>query len=261
MAAFKKLIDTRSWKAVIKGWDHLKIKDADGANTDKSNKKSKSIAFVTNTDEEELESDKETDESISDAIVLLGRQFNKILRRVERRPRQNARNIQFDIGKQGNTSKKTRTGEKTSQGKGVQCHECEGFGHIRSECATYLKKQRKSLNVSWSDEEDSECEMDNETTKQVNAMTNRCLSDTDSSDEDATYQELVTTYKELLTRSEEVCKISEKQKKTIALLQAEKSKLLSTISDLNEEVVLLDSKLEHLKKQVRMMNKGTDTLE
>ncbi|MCI57478.1 gag-pol polyprotein [Trifolium medium] len=34
MAAFIKFIDTRSWKAVIKGWDHPKIKDADGADTD-----------------------------------------------------------------------------------------------------------------------------------------------------------------------------------------------------------------------------------
>ncbi|MCI04313.1 gag-protease polyprotein [Trifolium medium] len=138
---------------------------------DKSDKKNKSISFVSNADDEELESDKETDESISDAIVLLGRQFNKILKRMERRPRPNARNIRFDISKQGSTPKKTRNDEKENQGKGVQCHECEGFGHIRLECATYLKKQKKSLNVSWSDEEDSECEFDNESTKQVNAMT------------------------------------------------------------------------------------------
>ncbi|MCI77112.1 hypothetical protein A2U01_0098382, partial [Trifolium medium] len=38
--------------------------------------------------------------------------------------------MQFYIGKQGNISKKTRTDEKASQGKGVQCHECEGFRHI-----------------------------------------------------------------------------------------------------------------------------------
>ena len=47
---------------------------------DRNEKKSKSISFVSNT-KEELESDKEADESISDALVLLGRQFNKILKR------------------------------------------------------------------------------------------------------------------------------------------------------------------------------------
>ncbi|MCI79462.1 gag-pol polyprotein, partial [Trifolium medium] len=30
MIAFLKSIDSRSWKVVIKGWDHPKIKDANG---------------------------------------------------------------------------------------------------------------------------------------------------------------------------------------------------------------------------------------
>ncbi|MCI74600.1 gag-pol polyprotein, partial [Trifolium medium] len=49
--------------------------------SDRTEKKSKSIAFVSNTDDEELECDLETNEGISDAIVLLGRQFNKVLKR------------------------------------------------------------------------------------------------------------------------------------------------------------------------------------
>ncbi|MCI48534.1 gag-protease polyprotein, partial [Trifolium medium] len=54
--------------------------------------------------------------------------------------------------------------------KGVQCHECEGYGHIRAECATYLKKQKKSLVVSWYDEDDSEGELENESAKHVTAL-------------------------------------------------------------------------------------------
>jgi hypothetical protein len=46
---------------------------------ERTEKKNKNIAFVSNVDEE-LESDKEADESISDALVLIGRKFNKILR-------------------------------------------------------------------------------------------------------------------------------------------------------------------------------------
>ncbi|MCI51611.1 gag-pol polyprotein, partial [Trifolium medium] len=75
----------------------------------------------------------ETDESISEAIVLLGRQFNKILRKVDRRPRTNIENICLDISKNASTQRESGTDEKTSQGKGVQCHECEGYGHIRTE--------------------------------------------------------------------------------------------------------------------------------
>ncbi|MCI18307.1 gag-pol polyprotein, partial [Trifolium medium] len=39
--------------------------------SDRSEKKNKSIAFVSNADDEEMQCDMETDESISDAIVLL----------------------------------------------------------------------------------------------------------------------------------------------------------------------------------------------
>ncbi|MCH98734.1 gag-pol polyprotein [Trifolium medium] len=40
---------------------------------ERSEKKTKSIVFVSNADDEELENDMDANESISDAIVLLGR--------------------------------------------------------------------------------------------------------------------------------------------------------------------------------------------
>ncbi|MCI19135.1 gag-protease polyprotein, partial [Trifolium medium] len=164
-------------------------------------KKSKSIAFVSNAGDEETQGDEETDESISDAIVLLGRQFNKVLRRMDKSPRSNVKNIQFDISKQANNQKKTRNYEKGSQPNGVQCHECEGYGHIRTECATYLKKQKKSLVVSWSYEDDSEEEVDGETAKHVSALTGICMADEESNDEEVSYDELAASYKELCIRS------------------------------------------------------------
>ncbi|MCI46794.1 gag-pol polyprotein, partial [Trifolium medium] len=103
---------------------------------------------------------------------------------MDKRPRSNVKNIQFDISKQANTQKKTRNDEKISQAKGVQCHDCEGYDHIRTECATYLKKQKKSLAVSWSDEDDSEGEVDSETTKHVSALTGICMADEESDDEE-----------------------------------------------------------------------------
>ncbi|KAA0052056.1 Receptor-like protein 12 [Cucumis melo var. makuwa] len=41
--------------------------------------------------------------------------------------------------------------EKNS--KGIRCHECEEFEHIQSECTTYLKRKKKSLVATLSDEE------------------------------------------------------------------------------------------------------------
>ena len=37
--------------------------------------------------------------------------------------------------------------------KRIQCRECEGFGHIQSECLHTRKKKYKALKLTWSDEE------------------------------------------------------------------------------------------------------------
>ncbi|MCI63402.1 gag-protease polyprotein, partial [Trifolium medium] len=62
---------------------------------------------------------------------------------MDRRPRTNAKHISQDISRNTSTQRKPKTYEKPNKGKGVQCHECEGYGHIRTECATYLKKQKR----------------------------------------------------------------------------------------------------------------------
>ncbi|MCI62998.1 gag-pol polyprotein, partial [Trifolium medium] len=85
-----------------------------------------------------------------------------------------------------------------------------------TECATYLKKQKKSLVVSWSDEDDFEGEVESETAKHVTTLTGICMSDAESCNEEVSYDELAASYKELCIRSEEVCKALEKQKKIIA---------------------------------------------
>ncbi|KAK2358620.1 gag-protease polyprotein [Trifolium repens] len=223
--------------------------------SDKFEKKGKNIAFTSNTDSEEVD-----EEDLSDDIALLGRQFNKILKNVDRRPRRNVQLIQPDISKQGNTPTKTETGDK-----GVQCHECEGYGHFRSECATYLKKQKKGLSVSWSDEDDSENELVNKASNHVSAMTGVCFSDNDSCDEDLTYEELASAYKQLCIRSEEVCKKNVEQEIVINQLKSEKStvveqraiidqlkmeeqKLQEKVTNLEDEVKLVTSKLEIMTK-------------
>ena len=79
-------------------------------------------------------------------------------------------------------------GEKSSQGKGIKCHECEGFGHIRSECPTYLKRQKKNLYVTWS-EEDSESDLE-ESAKYVKALIGKYVYDEEYSDWELAFDEL-----------------------------------------------------------------------
>jgi len=65
------------------------------------------------------------------AIVLLGRQFNKVFKSIDRRPRSNVKNMSFDISKNSDSHIKARTEEKPNLGKCIKCHRCEGFRHIR----------------------------------------------------------------------------------------------------------------------------------
>ena len=170
----------------------------------RTEKKDKSVAFTSNTENDVVLGDSASDEDLSENLVMLRRQFNKILKHVNRRPSPNGQNIGFNNDLQTSKEKNVRSDENNNLYKGVQCHECEGYGHIRPECATFLKKQKKSLTVSWSEE--SEKDMENEFTKHVAALTGRVLSDDESCDKDLAYDELTITYKKLNDRNTNTCK-------------------------------------------------------
>ncbi|KAI5409817.1 hypothetical protein KIW84_055319 [Lathyrus oleraceus] len=241
---------------------------------DGSEKKTKSIAFMSNTKEEEEESGQDVDEDLENDVAMLGRQFNRLLKKMDVRSKENVKNISSDISKSNNAGRRTRT-----------------------ECGTYLKKQKRSLAATWSDESETE-----ESSNLVTALIGRWGSDEDSSDDEVTFEELATTYKKLCHRSAEVCKqveskkkvitqlenekvehletISklkteavvlnakpdesqqvESQKKVIGQLENEKAEHVETISKLKTEVVFLNSKLDEMTKYVRMLSNGSDTLD
>ena len=148
----------------------------------RTEKKGKGIAFTANTADEEAHGDIVDDKNLLENLVLLERQFNKILKQVNRRPKGNGPNIRFKIDKQQSNAKKDKTDEKNNHYKGVQCHECEGYGHIRTQFATFLEKQKKGMIVSWSVDEDTDGDGESESAKYVTAMTERIVSESDSSD-------------------------------------------------------------------------------
>ncbi|PNX60038.1 gag-protease polyprotein, partial [Trifolium pratense] len=154
---------------------------------------------------------------------------------MDRRPKSNSRNFTQDIRKGLGIPRKPKTDDKPSHSKGIQCHECEGYGHVRAECATYLKNQKKSLTVSWSDDELSDNEEGIESAKQITALTGICASETDSREEELTYDGLADSYRELCLKSEEVCRTLERQNETISKLQTEKRDNISKINALQEK--------------------------
>jgi len=141
----------------------------------RTKKKGKGITFTANTTDEEAHGDIVDDENLSENLVLLGRQFNRILKQVNKRPKGNGQNIRFNIDKQQGNAKNDITDEKNNHYKGVQCHECEGYGHIRTECVTFLKKQKKGMILSWSDDEEADGGGESECAKHVTVMTGRIV--------------------------------------------------------------------------------------
>ena len=112
--------------------------------TASSNEKSKGIAFSV-SEKEKVVSDNEDD----DELALLTRNFQKFIKKVG--------NKKNTFNQKGNPSLKPFVPNK----KGIQCRECEGYGHIQSECANTLKKNKKSFTATWSDSDSSDEESDN----------------------------------------------------------------------------------------------------
>ena len=96
---------------------------------DRSKKKNKIINFVSKTKEYEDHGE----EIISKAIALVERKFNKSLRRLNRNWSTNIPNKVSDIS----PLNKSKNDHKPNKGKWIQCHECEGFSHIKSEFPTF----------------------------------------------------------------------------------------------------------------------------
>ncbi|XP_012855802.1 PREDICTED: uncharacterized protein LOC105975173 [Erythranthe guttata] len=81
-----------------------------------------------------------------------------------------------------NFERKPRTStDKPEVKKGIRCRECHGYGHIQAECANTLKKQRKSLATTWSDDNsdsDDESEASDDDTNNDFCGTCRITEDT-----------------------------------------------------------------------------------
>ncbi|XP_019192718.1 PREDICTED: uncharacterized protein LOC109187012 [Ipomoea nil] len=110
----------------------------------------KGIAFQSKQ-KESLEIDTETMEQ---SIALLTKNFNRVLKKFNKFRNKSASINQGDFPTGQNQSISKR--RDSSNTEGIQCYECKGFGHIQSECATYLKRKNKTYMTTISDNSDSE---------------------------------------------------------------------------------------------------------
>lgn len=106
----------------------------------RSKKKIKGIYFVSNTQEDKVQSNKDTEEDLLENITYVGRKFHNFLRRLDRYWMTNVQDIKSDIGSLGKILEEDKDKE-------VRCFECEGFGHIKTECPNFQKKQKKGFTI------------------------------------------------------------------------------------------------------------------
>ena len=180
-------------------------------------------------------------------IAYLAKNFRNFLRNNNRRARDKnitePRNFRKnDPTKVNNTDKpREKVGQSSNNSMGYQCFGCQGYGHIKSECPTYLKSKGKAMTVTFSDNEvsddESGCDEDgNFIAFTITAVVNESVS-TEENPSDGELSEDV----DLQEAYNKLCKIAAKDAmnvelglKKIASLELEKKNLLVKLFDAND---------------------------
>ncbi|XP_071722505.1 uncharacterized protein [Rutidosis leptorrhynchoides] len=130
-------------------------------NRDKT--KSKFVAFKTDVEASPVSTG---DQELREQVELLTKNMGKLYRRINRTkindypsPNQKS-NRSFQKKTESGGGNQRFTKGETSRGKSnriekerIQCHECQGFGHIAAKCANTLEREKRSLFSTWSDDE------------------------------------------------------------------------------------------------------------
>ena len=104
------------------------------------------------------------DELFVTKIVYLAKNFRNFLRNNSRRERDKniiePRNFRKnDPTKVNNTEKpRKKVGQSSNNSMGPLCFGCQGYGHMKSKCPTYLKPKDKAMAITLSDDEVSDDE-------------------------------------------------------------------------------------------------------
>ncbi|CAM8973968.1 unnamed protein product [Rhodiola kirilowii] len=242
--------------------------------------------------------DDESTDGVSEEVALLTKNFNKMLKKINRRgagqnslnqskaqevrrvdfqPRerqsdQKERRVDFQPKERQSDQKENGKGGRT---KGIKCRECGGYGHIQAECANTLKKRNgKSLNVSWSDNETEESSEEEETSNFValscmmdctttpagtssEECTNKAEADVEENDAEESDEEEITDeciaekYALLFSKWTELVDINKRLNAGVILLKLEKQELESKANTLAQEK-------EHLEKEVQEMKQTSE---
>ncbi|CAL8155756.1 unnamed protein product [Prunus armeniaca] len=236
-------------------------------------KKSKNVAFkVVNEEDDEHSNEDCSDEE----LTILTRRFMNFLKNQDPRSRDskgiNSKNRFVNYTDGG--SKFRRLNERKTPREKVKCFECEGYGHISSECANTLRKQKdgknKAMHTTWSDSE-SECENDEKTVALITTVS----LDESREDDDCkgiNIEFIMNKYDDLLAASQKLSKQNSELVKEVAVLKLENCRIANEFQSpdadsekvsagMNEKLMFLQKKLTDQNKLIAYLTSDNKALE
>ena len=180
-------------------------------------------------------------------IAYLAKNFRNFLRNKNRRARDKnttePRNFRKnDPTKVNNIDKhREKVGQSSNNSMGPQCFGCQRYGHMKSECPTYLKSKGKAMAVTLSDEEVSDDESSCDEDGNFIAFTVTAVVNESMSAEENPYDTELSEDADLQEAYNKLCKVVAKGAmnvelglKKIASLELEKKILLGKLFDAND---------------------------
>ncbi|CAM8890185.1 unnamed protein product [Rhodiola kirilowii] len=200
-----------------------------------------------------------TDEASEQQYAMFAKNFGKFMRKQYDKWTESDQPSNSRFQKNDRAYKRNQSGDSdlNNKGKGIQCREFRGYGHIRAECINTQKKQN-AYTVNWS-ESDSEGETNNFVALSSSVVptedqsykeekddlpVDHNLHSTCSDNEEITDEEIANNYKELyqewlveVKRNKKLQKSIENLEETLRAADAVKLEHLQIITDLNVQLI------------------------
>ncbi|KAG7552201.1 GAG-pre-integrase domain [Arabidopsis thaliana x Arabidopsis arenosa] len=92
-----------------------------------NNSSSKGLTLTVSSEKNEIQ-------ELRDEMSMMARNFNRYLRRAEKKG---------FVGNQGAERDRGRDRDRSGKRTDIQCHECQGYGHVKAECPSLKRKDLK----------------------------------------------------------------------------------------------------------------------
>ncbi|KAG7537093.1 GAG-pre-integrase domain [Arabidopsis suecica] len=135
-----------------------------------NNSSSKGLALTVSSEKNEIQ-------ELKDEMSMIAKNFNRTLRRVEKKG---------FVGNQGSNREKGRNRDRSGKRTDIQCHECHGYGHIKSECPSLKRKDLKCIACKGTEHTKFDCIGSSSRKDKSYAAESESDSEDDDSSEDVT---------------------------------------------------------------------------